>query len=135
VHLCVREDTPDLSALRRADHILSYVAGAGRAAADSLEPTAREHPHAAMVTACTGPGRAITRLRDGQMFTLRCIDHRCDPAAPADALLAHLDSGEPVPDRVFELKVDTGHATHRVRVTPWTGSGVTPGGRPPHPET
>lgn len=42
----------------------------------------------------------------------------------ADALSARLVLGEPVPDHVFELKVDTGAAVHAVRVTPWSGTEI-----------
>jgi hypothetical protein len=135
VHLCVHEDTPDVGALRRADLILAYAAGTGRAAADWLEQAAQEYLHASMITACTGPGRAIARLRGGRVFTLRCTDHRCDPAPLASALLAHLDLRAPISDQAFELKVDTGSATHTVRVTPWAAPRIIPVGRSPHPET
>ena len=133
VHLSVREDTSDFGALNRADLILAYVAGVGRAS-DWLERAVREHPHASMLAACVGPGgRVIARYRDGRGFTLWCADRRCDPAPLASALLAHLDLGLPIPRGAFELTVSTGSAAHAVRVAPRAGSRISPAARSPRP--
>jgi hypothetical protein len=133
IHLSVREDTPDFGALRRADLILSYTAGTARAATDWLDAAARENPHASMVAACTAPGRAIVRRRDGQVLTLHCTDRNCDPAPLVSALLADLDLAERTSDQAFDIAVGTGSSTHSVRVTPWPRVEVNRGGSAPRP--
>ena len=119
VHLSVCEHTPDFGALRRADLVMTYAENTGRDAADWLEQASRRYPHTSMLAACTGPGRAVARFRDGRRFTLRCAEHRCDPGPLASALLAHLDLKAPATDESFRLEASTGAVTHTVRITPW----------------
>ena len=126
-HVVAREETDDFGSLGRADLVLSYSYGAGcrsgsgsdrdsaDAAADWLSRSARTYPHAAMVAACTAPGRATARYRDGRVFSVHCVDCRCDPAPLVSALLAHLELGDQVPR---ELAVHTGSAVRTVRITP-----------------
>jgi hypothetical protein len=118
VHLSVSEDCPDFGALRRADLVLSHSGSAGPTAADWLDQAARQYPHASMVAASTGTGRAVVRFRDGRRFALRCTRHLCEPGPLSSALLAHLDLGSPAPEGAFQLEVNTGSVTHVVRVTP-----------------
>jgi hypothetical protein len=94
VHVAVREDSPDVEALRRADLILAYsstVQPTGESFS-VLESLAHEHPHASMVANCTLAGNAIARYRDGRLFMLQCTTCACDAAPFVSVLLSCLDS-------------------------------------------
>ena len=122
-YLAVIEDTTDLAALRRADLVLTDACESAAAAFRWFSRSGRRYPYAAMTAACTGPGRAIVRYRDGRMYRLRCIDCDCDAVAALGALLSLLDHSlfrgdGPQAAEPFEIGVGCGPTVHTARITP-----------------